>query len=181
VDRVTAIILIDPQGYSAANRNVKYKVARTVSKLNSEFGKDSPGLMLIGPGRWGTTTPELGVPVRFAEICNFKVLCELAFESAGFAPELSFGSHFFQDLVETDIFYIAIFPGTEGVIYRPEALSARVNILSDILPESKSLENVVRVYDTSDTGLTLLSDLAGGVTLCAQIQVHSDMNHEFFV
>lgn len=71
--------------------------------------------MLIGPGRWGVTTPSLGVPVIFSEICNMAVICEVASTDAGFMPELSYGSHFFQDLVETGIFYVAMFDGNNDV------------------------------------------------------------------
>jgi pyruvate,water dikinase len=66
--------------------------------------------MLIGPGRWGTTSPELGVPVRFAEINNAAVLCELVVMREGLVPDVSLGTHFFSDLVETDILYLAVFP-----------------------------------------------------------------------
>jgi hypothetical protein len=162
---IEKIIMIDPAEYSAANSSTKYKVARTVGKLNSLYGKGSSGLMLIGPGRWGTTTPELGVPVRFAEICNFKVLCELAFESAGFIPELSYGSHFFQDLVEADIFYAAIFPGSDGTIFRPEALCDYENKLSEVLTDASGMDNIIKVYDTKNAGIKLLSDLTEGRTL----------------
>lgn len=117
---IERVILVDQQAYSSANTSTKYTVARTIGKLNFVLRDNCSGLMLIGPGRWGTTTPQLGVPVSFAEISNFKVLGEVAFESAGFVPELSFGSHFFQDLVKTDIFYLAIFPNDDYIIYSPQ-------------------------------------------------------------
>jgi hypothetical protein len=53
----------------------------------------------------------------------------MSLKDAGLSPELSYGSHFFQDLVETGIFYVAIFEGDEGVIYNPEKISGRENIL----------------------------------------------------
>ncbi len=90
--------------------------------------------MLIGPGRWGTTTPSLGVPVRFAEINHISVLVELAIMSDNVLPELSFGTHFFQDLVETDIFYVALFPDSPGVNYRREFLDAFPNIFESLVP-----------------------------------------------
>jgi hypothetical protein len=64
--------------------------------------------MLMGPGRWGTTTPSLGVPVHFTELSGMSVICEVSSPEEGFMPALSYGSHFFQDLVETGIFYVAI-------------------------------------------------------------------------
>ena len=73
--------------------------------------------LLLGPGRWGTSTPSLGVPVRFSEINNIAVLVEIAYMRDDLIPELSFGTHFFQDLVETDIF-IALFPKETAFLQR---------------------------------------------------------------
>jgi hypothetical protein len=80
---------------------------------------------LIGPGRWGTTTPSLGVPVHFRDISFVKALVEVAYPKAGMMPEVSFGSHFFQDLVEGDIFYAAVYDGDEHCVFRPDLLRER--------------------------------------------------------
>ncbi len=163
---VDNVIFVDPEAYSNADLSTKYKTARLIGKLNSLLGKKCNGLLLAGPGRWGTTTPELGVPVSFAEISNIRVLCEIAFERGGFVPELSFGSHFFQDLVEADIFYAAIFPKSGNTVYRPELLHAHKNILTELLPEECSMEQIVKVYDTSALNLILLSDIAEEKAIC---------------
>ena len=70
--------------------------------------------MLIGPGRWGTTTPSLGVPVHFAEINTVSVLCEIVAMRDDLVPDVSLGTHFFNDLVENDMLYLALFPKREG-------------------------------------------------------------------
>ena len=80
-------------------------------------------------------------------------------------PELSFGSHFFQDIVESGIFYAAIFEGEEGVSFRPERILDRQNLLGDILPGEKEWEHTVHLAQTS--GLTLYSDIASQKLLCA--------------
>ena len=163
---VDTVIFVDPEAYSNADTNTKYKTARLIGKLNAGVGKTCGGLLLAGPGRWGTTTPELGVPVSFAEISNVRVLCEVAFERGGFVPELSFGSHFFQDLVEADIFYAAIFPMSKDTVYRPELLQAHENILKELLPEEYGMEQIVKVYDTAGENLILLSDIAKEKAIC---------------
>lgn len=117
------IISVDPREYYLADMNTKHNVARTIGKLNSEFKNLNKTIMLSGPGRWGTSSPELGVPVRFAEISEISVLCEVSYEGAGYMPELSFGSHFFQDLVEAEIFYCAIFENAEGVLFNEKLLT----------------------------------------------------------
>ncbi len=55
---------------------------------------------LLSPGRIGTSSPELGVPVAFGDISGFSEICEISDNQAGYMPELSYGSHMFQDLVE---------------------------------------------------------------------------------
>ena len=104
--------------------------------------------MLIGPGRWGTTTPSLGVPVDFSAINNVDVLCELAEMHEGLVPDVSLGTHFFNDLVELDILYLAIYPQKkENVIGRDFFMKAK-NRLSDLLPEYRKWADVIRVIDT---------------------------------
>lgn len=164
--QIDAVIYVDPEEYSAADMSTKYKTARMIGKLNSQLHEKYKGLMLVGPGRWGTTTPELGVPVSFAEISNISVLCEVAFERGGFVPELSFGSHFFQDLVEADIFYTAIFPKSEDTFYNPELLDSQGSGLLQALPEAGGMENIIKVYDTSRMGLILLSDITEERAVC---------------
>ena len=70
--------------------------------------------MLVGPGRRGTSMPALGVPVSFAEINTAAVICELTLMHAGLAPDVSPGPHFFNDLVEMDMLYLAVSPGRRG-------------------------------------------------------------------
>jgi hypothetical protein len=117
------MIYIDPASYVSLTNQERYQVARVIGQLNQILGNTGRrDLALIGPGRWGTTTPNLGVPVHFSEISNVTVLAEVAFETAGMMPEISYGSHFFQDLVETNIFYMAILPQKDTTIYHPELI-----------------------------------------------------------
>jgi len=96
------VIYIGANAYLNLSEQEKYEVARQIGLINKEMkGKNA---MLAGPGRWGSTTPSLGVPVNFTEICNMKVICEYSSKKEGFMPELSYGSHFFQDIIESEIF-----------------------------------------------------------------------------
>ena len=68
--------------------------------------------LLIGPGRWGTTTPSLGVPVVYAEINSVSgVMSKYVAMRDDLIPEASLGTHFFSDIVANDILYMALFPG----------------------------------------------------------------------
>jgi hypothetical protein len=133
----------------------KYQAARTVGFINQKL-KDKT-VLLMGPGRWGTTTPSLGVPVHFSELCNMAALCEVSYLKAGIVPELSFGSHFFQDIVESDIFYAAVFDGEPGITFCPDQILSKDNLLAELLPEEKKWESVIHIAQTP--GLILHSDI----------------------
>ena len=86
------------------------------------------------PGRIGTSSPELGLPVRFADIGAFSGICEVSDSRAGYMPELSYGSHMFQDLVEADIFYNAVWEDNRRILYHPELFEKEKNLFPDICP-----------------------------------------------
>jgi len=166
---IDLIAVVDGKGYYELPYNSKFNVARAVEVINNYAKQNGKSLMLLGPGRWGTSSPELGVPVRFAQICNVSALCEMSFEGGHLMPELSFGSHFFQDLVEADIFYGAIFEKDciEGKqsIYRPELLDYADNIYRQIPETLESLSSLVKLYDVSKLNMLLMADSTSTETL----------------
>ncbi len=70
----------------------------------------------MGPGRWGSNDINLGVRVTYADINNTTLLVEIAFAKEGYTPEVSYGTHFFQDLVEADIVIVPLFPDDPSAI-----------------------------------------------------------------
>ena len=158
---ISSLILVDGPSYSDLLLHEKYEVARIVGKLNKLIrNREEEPTMLLGPGRWGTTTPSLGVPVHFSEINNMAVLGEMAsLEKGSLMPELSYGTHFFQDLVENNIFFVAIFPWREGVTLRTEWLDPFRNRLPELLPDYESFAGVVKVYDMSAENLRIIADV----------------------
>lgn len=120
---VDTIVYIDPREYYALAYEKKAAVARLLGEVNKEIGENGAAV-LFSPGRLGTSSPELGVPAAFADIDHFTALCEIAESKYGYNPELSYGSHMFQDLVETGILYVAVFEGKSTKVFRPEALRA---------------------------------------------------------
>ncbi|OPZ58644.1 MAG: hypothetical protein BWY87_01363 [Deltaproteobacteria bacterium ADurb.Bin510] len=95
-----------------------------------------------------------------------RVMVEIARMSENVLPELSFGSHFFLDLVEMDIFYAALFPGKNLTAFNPAVLQAYPEILSQLAPDATALADVVRVYDLSQRPLELAADIASQRALC---------------
>ena len=164
---IRRIIYVEPAEYTKLALSDKYEIARIVGKLNShiENGEKLPTL-LMGPGRWGTTTPSLGVPVKFAEINNVTILAEVAFPEGNLMPELSFGTHFFQDLVETNIFYVALFPDKEDVIFNNKLLKEEKNLFTKLIPQSAIYKDVIGVYDISSINLKIMSDIVSQKIIC---------------
>lgn len=159
---VDYVVLISAGAYLKLSEQEKYEVARQIGFINREMkGKNA---LLAGPGRWGSTTPSLGVPVHFTELCNMKVLCEYSSKKEGFMPELSYGSHFFQDIVESEIFYVAIFDGYQDVIFNPDRILKEENLLTDILPGSEKYKDVIHVANTR--GMEIYSDIVTQRLLC---------------
>ncbi len=156
------VIYVKPEEYIRLPEQRKHQIARLIGILNQKFKGSS--VLLIGPGRWGTSTPSLGVPVHFSELCNMAAICEVSYRQAGLMPELSFGSHFFQDIVETGIFYAAIFDGEPEASFYPERLLCRKNLLGEMLPREGEWEQVIHLARTE--GMTLYSDIISQKLLC---------------
>lgn len=164
---IKRIIYVDPQAYVEMPISQKYSIARLIGKLNRQIAnKEITPTILFGPGRWGTTTPSLGVPVNFAEINKIAVLVEIAYEGGNLMPELSFGTHFFQDLVESDIFYVALFPQKESVVFNKDKLAEMPNLLTDIFPEERKYEDVVKVYEIDSSQLQIMCDVISQKIIC---------------
>ncbi len=148
---IRRVIYVDPQGYSQLPVTGKYDIARAVGELNRQIkDKEEFSVILLGPGRWGTTTPSLGVPVSFAEINNISVLAEVSFASANCIPELSFGTHFFQDLMEACIYPLAVYLDDEDVIFNKDFFYQTPNHLMEWLSAQKTLTRCLRLIKVDD-------------------------------
>ncbi len=164
---ISRIIYVDPESYTTLSRTEKYSVARLIGKLNRMVNdRAKTPTMLIGPGRWGTHSPEMGVPVNFSEINHISVLAELSYRDGSLIPDLSFGTHFFHDLIETGIFYFAVYPESSGVIFRQNWFQELPNILESINPAEKGLSRVVKVLDLSGKGLMIHSNVITQRMIC---------------
>ena len=134
VQQVHYVCFVVPEAYGAlAGAGERKAVAETVGRLNKVLENQS--FILIGPGRWGSVDPLLGVPVTYADIFNTRMLVELAVEQQGAIPEPSYGTHFFQDLVEAQIYPVALYPDQPGDRFRQDWLMRAKNWMEDLLPE----------------------------------------------
>ncbi len=147
IPEITHIVYVDPDSYSEiSDLTTMQEVGRAVGKLNKLLPKRQ--FILMGPGRWGSRGDiKLGVSVTYSDINNTAALIEIAKKKGNYVPDLSFGTHFFQDLVESSIRYIPLYPDDPGIIYNEIFLKSSKNILSYLLPEYKYLEDVIKVID----------------------------------
>ncbi|KPQ30575.1 MAG: Phosphoenolpyruvate synthase/pyruvate phosphate dikinase [Marinobacter excellens HL-55] len=147
---IERVIRVDASAYAELTTSQRYDVARLIGE---EVRSSDEPTLLIGPGRWGTSSPELGVPVRFSDIAGVAALVEVSEKAGDMVPDLSYGSHFFQDLVETGIAYAALFPENSHCQYYPERL----------LPESArkqtSSHPAIRVHHLGQRHLQLTGDV----------------------
>ncbi len=181
---IDTVIQVDPEGYCRLPYRKKYDIARSIGRLNHYFkdicedrgkagrkNKDKENtVMLLAPGRIGTTSPETGVPVKFAEISNIDIICEVSYKKGGYMPELSFGSHFFNDLVEEGIFYAAIFEDDNIIRFDPDLFRDMKNMITDICEDLSDIRDIIRVYDVSNIGLAIYSDIMSGRSICGVVQ-----------
>jgi pyruvate, water dikinase len=154
---LTHMVYVDPAAYARIPDLPGLRaVGRAVGALNRAPPRRR--FALLGPGRWGSRGDvRLGVSVTYADINNTAVLIEIARRQGGYVPDLSFGTHFFQDLVESSIRYLPLYPDEEGVAFNEEFLTGAPNALPRLLPEHRSLAEVVRVIDVAEaTGGQLL-------------------------
>jgi pyruvate,water dikinase len=153
IPEITYIVYVDAEAYSQLSDEAAIReVGRAVSRLNKMLPKRQ--FLLIGPGRWGSRGDiRLGVPVTYSDINNTAMLIEVARQRGNYLPELSFGTHFFQDLVEASIRYLPLYPDDPAVAFNERFLRHSRNMLKDLLPEFKDLEDILHVIDVSfETG-----------------------------
>ncbi len=165
---IDVIVQIDPIAYYEYPYNLKPQVAEAVRRINLRYRESGKHLLLLTPGRVGTSSPELGVPVTFAAISGFAGICEVSDNRAGYMPELSYGSHLFQDLVEANIFYSAIWNDKRTLLYREDFFADLPNRFSELCPDMPDLAPLFRV--TEPEGLTYFHDVKSGKTLCGYVK-----------
>lgn len=147
VPEITHIVYVDARKYGALESPRKMQqVTEIIGHLNTILPKRS--FILMGPGRWGSRGDiRLGVGTTYADISNTAVLIEVAEKTGDYLPDVSFGTHFFQDLVEASIRYLPLFPDDPEVVFNQRFLRRADNELKDLLPEYRELADVVRVID----------------------------------
>ena len=151
VEGVRYVVFVPPEGYYAlATMDERRLLTRAIGKLNARLAEET--FICVGPGRWGTSNPDLGVPVGYADIHNTRALVELSGHNVGPAPEPSLGTHFFQDLMEAQIYPLAVDLDDERTVFRREFFYDTPNHLAEFLPGERwqPIAGALRVIAVAD-------------------------------
>jgi len=180
VPNITHIVYVDPEQYGRlSTRDEMLSVRGAVGKLNKLLPKRQ--FILMGPGRWGSRGDiRLGVPVTYSDINNTAMLIEIAKKMGDYTPDVSFGTHFFQDLVESEIRYLPLYPDEENVVLHEAFLTRSPNLLATLVPEYAALDATVRVIDVPQVAdnsvlyVLMNADLDEAVGILGEPTTHTD-------
>jgi hypothetical protein len=149
IPRVDYVVYVKPEEYFSFSTNTERNhLARTIGKLNQALEKRN--YIAIGPGRWGSSNPDLGVPIAYGDIYHAKALVELAGEDCGLPPEPSLGTHFFQDLLESQIYPLALQMDDPKTVFNRTMLENAPNRLLEFCTDASQFTSSLLVVKVSD-------------------------------
>lgn len=161
------IVYVDPEKYGAIpDQKRMFTIGEAVGRLNKLLPRRR--FILMGPGRWGSRGDiKLGVRVNYSDINNTAMIIEVARKKGNYVPEVSFGTHFFQDLVEAGIRYLPLYPDDHNIVFNEKFFRTAGNKLPDLIPNLAELAPVLRVISVPES--------AGGRTLRVHMNADRDM------
>jgi hypothetical protein len=146
VERIRYVVYVDPEAYDRVpDLTTRFELARLVGRLNKRL--EGECFVLMGPGRWGSSNVELGLKVTYADIYNSRALIEMAQARGGSVPEVSYGTHFFQDLVESHIYPLPLYANDPGTFLNRGFFDRAPNVLRVLLPDDAQYERFIKVID----------------------------------
>lgn len=149
VKGIRYVLFVTPEGYFALpSAEARTALTRAIGQLNKILEGET--FICVGPGRWGTVNPDLGVQVNYADIYNTRALVEVSGKGVGTAPEPSYGTHFFQDLIESQIYPLAVHLDDEDAVFNRAFFYDTRNSLTRWLPELKGLQESLRLFAVDD-------------------------------
>ncbi len=168
-EKLDLIVSVDPVKYYSMPYQEKVQIAKAIGSINWDMRGKGKHMLLMVPGRIGTTSPELGVPTTFSDISEYDAVCEIADSKVGYNPELSYGSHFFQDLVEAGILYNAIFENDKTLVFNMSVLDGYENLFSEEGSGFIKYSSIIGAYDVSGDNICIYHDMNDERTICARI------------
>jgi hypothetical protein len=149
VSDIQYVLFVPPETYYALPTTAaRAELGRAIGLLNKAL--EGQIFICVGPGRWGTSNPDLGIRIGYGDIYNTRALVELTGGGIGAEPEASFGTHFFQDLVESNIYPLAIYLDDASVIFQSDFFYQTPNSLDDFLPERHAFSECLHLIKVTD-------------------------------
>lgn len=146
VERIRYVVYVDPDEYDRApDFTTRFELARLIGRLNKRL--EGECFVLMGPGRWGSSNPQLGLKVTYADIYNARALIEMAQARGDSVPEVSYGTHFFQDLVESRIYPLPLYPDDSRTTFNRAFFEGAPNALGTLLPADAQYDRYVKLID----------------------------------
>ncbi len=143
------VLFVPPEGYYAlASSADRTRLERAIGTLNASLKDET--FICIGPGRWGTSTPDLGVGVDYGDVYCTRALIELTGKGVGPDLEPSFGTHFFQDLVESNIYPLNINLDDHDAVFNRGFFYKTPNHLGDFIKADETLLSALRLIKVDD-------------------------------
>ncbi len=148
VTGIRYVVFVDPRAYGKIEGvSKRLELGRSIGRLNKALEDES--FIIMGPGRWGSANLQLGVRVGYSDIFNTKALIEMAVDEGGGVPELSYGTHFFQDLVEGGIYSLPLHLQNPRSYFDWDFFEKADNELRKLLPQDADLAKTLKVIDVS--------------------------------
>ncbi len=148
VNDIEYVAFVPPDAYFKLKVNERFELARIIGKLNDAL--KGRNFILVGPGRWGSTNTDLGIPVGYSDVFNTRALVEMSGKEIGPSPEPSLGTHFFQDLLEAQIYPLAIILDDPQSVFQPAFFYHSPNCLEDFIPADDAAKERLRVIKIDD-------------------------------
>ena len=168
VDGIRYVVFVPHEAYyTLPSLEARHELTRAIGRLNKVLEGET--FICVGPGRWGTVNSELGVSVTYADIYNTSALVEVSGQGIGAAPEPSYGTHFFQDLIESQIFPLAVHLDDTDAIFNLPFFYDSPNLLTTWLPELTQMQNTLKLISVDDVAaghiMELIMDSEAGRTV----------------
>jgi hypothetical protein len=149
VGGVEYVLFVPPEGYFAiATLNARHELSHAIGRVNRAL--EGSRFICVGPGRWGSSNSDLGVPIGYGDIYNTRALIELAGKDVGPEPEPSLGTHFFQDLLEAQIYPLAVMLDDEKAQFNRAFFYEAQNCLDEFIDVDEKLRGALRLMRVSD-------------------------------
>jgi hypothetical protein len=149
IGNIEFVLFVPPEKYFALpTRNLRARLARTIGRLNAALEKNN--FICIGPGRWGSSNSDLGVPINYGDIYHTRALVELAGQGFGLPPEPSLGTHFFQDLLESQIYPLAIYLDDPANVFCRDCLNDAPDRAAEYIEVPIEIAEALKLVRVSD-------------------------------